>query len=1001
MVRSLPVLVLLSLLWSPQDVLAQLVINEASSRNAHTLADATGEHHDWVELFNAGSQPIDLGGHALSDDPLAPAQWVFPSRTLAPGAHLLVHCSGEDRRPYQGMQHVLQANNFIPVAGWNTHVLTDPIVWDGSSNLLISSCGLRGNMGGLLNAVFHQTTTAFLSSATALCHDPSRTCGMAHGDLSHRRPVMRINGQTIGTSDWLNAFVQLPAPYANWQGGAKQSFLIHADELLTAGVVPGPITSLGFQVVDTHGAQLQQLDFHMALTTDVELSAVFRPTTDSEELHTNFKLGRNGETVYLFDAMGTRLDSLYVMQPAPDHSNGRSQDGGNDDLLFPTPTPGTSNSAVPSFTDLAMAPIIGSSPMVSATPLTVTVYDLNPAPSELRYTLNGTEPTTASSLYTGPITLNTSAVLKVRAFTPGLAPSTIVAASYLIGVQHTTAVLSVVTPQNGLYGPEGIFTNWQRDDEVQAHVDFFRQNGELLVSQYAAMQVDGGLGGSRGFPQHSFRLEFDNGALGDGTVNAMLIPDRPARHRYSRIYLRNGSNQFQILPHKDAVQVKMMAAGTNSYYAAWTPVSVYINGAYFGLYELREKYDDEYFRTLEGADAGTVDLLSVSAWNGSVLRPTEGEVDPFWQDMSAFQLFDPTQADFWDLTDARFDLTWYTDYIIGQQWMGTRDWPFNNIKIQRSDVTSYKWRFATIDLELAMAPNGQSDHLFNALEWTANTTTDIPYTYIWQRAILNPRFHDHFINRFADVMNSAYLNERILGIAQDAFELTRPEMGKQFARWSSSDTTQALVQFEANHEAFLEDLSLRTPVVREHIRDHFNLPREVDVTLNVVPAGAGTIRISTLHPDTYPWEGVYFDGVPIRVEAVPNTGYIFSHWTADAVITDALAAAFLDTLAANTALFEANFQPDLPTLLHEHRTPMLTVAPNPTHHTLTLDTRFFPEGAVLSYSVVDPRGRLVEEGRLTGQPRSSLVVAGLATGPYQVQVTDDLGNRAVARFVKW
>ena len=53
---------------------------------------------------------------------------------LDPGGHQVIFCSGLDRGPAAGMQHVLHADDFIPAPGWNTHTLTDPIVWDGSSN---------------------------------------------------------------------------------------------------------------------------------------------------------------------------------------------------------------------------------------------------------------------------------------------------------------------------------------------------------------------------------------------------------------------------------------------------------------------------------------------------------------------------------------------------------------------------------------------------------------------------------------------------------------------------------------------------------------------------------------------------------------------------------------------------------------------------------------------------------------------------------------------------
>lgn len=989
---------LLILIGSSYTAYGQITINEASSRNAHTVADATGDHHDWVELYNAGTTAVDLVGHTLSDDPLQPARWTFPSAVIPPNGHLLIFCSGMDRGPFDAIANVGSYTGFTPTAGWNSHTLDSPFIWDGSSNLVIQLCGTRGAIGGMLNAVFQHTTTPFVSSANALTHDASQTCAMPYGDLSHRRPVLRLNGATIGTNDWLNAFVQLPAPYANWQGGAKQAYLIRASELQAAGLVAGPINTLAFYVVDTHGAQLETMDIYMAPYPADELQAAFLPTMPNSELHTNFKIGRNGETVFLYAPGNVLLDSLHVLQHAPNHSNGRSLNGADDDYIFTAPTPGASNNADTSFAGYAPRPIIDPPSTLSATAVMATIYDTDPDLSEIRYTLDGSEPTTSSTLYQGPFTVGATTVLKACTFKPGAAPSPVAATSYLIGTNHTTAVISVITPNSGLFGDSGIFTNWQRDDEVQAHVDHFRPNGMLTVSQYAGMQVDGGLGGSRGFPQHSFRLEFDNDALGEGRVNTPLIPDRPARTRYSRIYLRNGSNQFQILPHKDAMQVKMMAAETNSYYAAWTPVSVYINGEYFGLYEMREKFDDEYFRTLENATPDSVDLLSVSAWNGAMLRPTEGEVDPFWRDMSAFLLINPTQENFWDLTDVRFDLTWYTDYMIGQQWMGTKDWPVNNIKIQRSDATGGRWRFCTIDLELAMAPNGQSDHTFNAISWTANQPEDVPYTRIWQRAVQNPRYHDYYINRFADVMNSAYLNERLQHIAEEAFDLTRPEMGKQFQRWSSTDTTILLNQFDANHAAFAAEITQRTPVMRNHIQDHFDLPDQVDMTLEVVPAGAGSIRISTLHPDSYPWQGVYFDGVPVRIEAVANEGFAFSHWTPNAVINDHANALFLDTLAANDLLFEAHFIPNFPTDIHvphEHR---ITVAPNPAAAEITLNTAAL--SGPLHYSIVDPRGQVVQQGSLHNSARATLQLANVASGAYWIRVTDTSGNRATARFVK-
>ena len=78
---------------------AQIFLNEVSNRNLAQIADENGDHEDWIELYNAGPAPVNLGGFGLSDDPSRPLKWTLPSISLAPQSHLLVFASGKDRKP--------------------------------------------------------------------------------------------------------------------------------------------------------------------------------------------------------------------------------------------------------------------------------------------------------------------------------------------------------------------------------------------------------------------------------------------------------------------------------------------------------------------------------------------------------------------------------------------------------------------------------------------------------------------------------------------------------------------------------------------------------------------------------------------------------------------------------------------------------------------------------------------------------------------------------------
>ncbi len=74
-----------------------IVINEFMASNATTIADEDGDYEDWVELYNYGSEEINLSGWALSDDYSNPSQWFFPDTLLQAGDYLLIWASGKDR----------------------------------------------------------------------------------------------------------------------------------------------------------------------------------------------------------------------------------------------------------------------------------------------------------------------------------------------------------------------------------------------------------------------------------------------------------------------------------------------------------------------------------------------------------------------------------------------------------------------------------------------------------------------------------------------------------------------------------------------------------------------------------------------------------------------------------------------------------------------------------------------------------------------------------------
>ena len=78
-----------------------LLINELMASNATTVPDPQGQYDDWIELYNAGGQAINVGGMYLTDDPETPAKWRFPTdratvTTVPAGGYLLIWADGDD-----------------------------------------------------------------------------------------------------------------------------------------------------------------------------------------------------------------------------------------------------------------------------------------------------------------------------------------------------------------------------------------------------------------------------------------------------------------------------------------------------------------------------------------------------------------------------------------------------------------------------------------------------------------------------------------------------------------------------------------------------------------------------------------------------------------------------------------------------------------------------------------------------------------------------------------
>ncbi len=880
---------------------SQIIINEVSNKNSGQVADEDNEEKDWIELYNKSASPENLSDYFLSDDSSNIQKWTFPPVELNPGVHLLVFASGKNRYPVTGIHWespVLPGNIFnyiVPTdstsAEWNQPGF-NPVGWKSGK------AGFGYSDDDDSSVVETSAMVVYVLKTFALPEEFAFSEVSLDVDYDDGF-VAWLNGKEIarakisGTPGW-NTAASGNHEATMYSGGNPEKFTLDANYIKS--ILVSGTNVFAIEVHNTIGSpDLSLIPFFSFLVDDSV--AIFDKSPGwlfpgmRTNYHSNFKIDSKGETVFLYNKKELKLDSIQVRNLGAGWSLGRTTDGADTWGIFAQPTPSLPNSTKAYSLERESVPVFSLAEGFYTGTQNISLSSAS-ATSEIHYTLDGSEPLKTSARYNGiPVSVSSTRIIRACSFsTADKLQSPMVANSYFINANgHSLPVLSISTNNSNLFGGSGIFDNWQQEWEKPCYVEYFDASGLKQFEQSSGIQVDGGAGGSRSNPQHSFRLEFSNNAFGDGELDYMLIPDSPGHKKYKSVYLRNGSNQWLTFQFKDAMECKMMSYETNNYYSACTPVVVYINGAYFGLYEMREKLNDEFFEQNAGASIdSSFNLLSLSYYYQSVLRALNGSVDTFINDYNSFLKLNPAGTTYLEKADQILDLKYYTDYIIAQSWIADTDWPFNNIKIVKGDFTDYRWRFILQDLEWALNPNGWSNSGTDHINYMKNYDPGVPYLRFWKELMKNSKYKRDFINRFADLMNSSYLTENTHSIAQSVYDASFPEMRNEYVRWGGgeSQADSRMNQYIANMATFKSELEIRSANVRSNIVSNYGFTRSYSIEMQVQPTGAGNILINTITPEVYPWTGIYFAGNPIRLEAKAYGNYVFDGWEPNTYIKD-------------------------------------------------------------------------------------------------------------------
>ncbi len=860
-----------------------LRVNEAVSGGS-TLTDRDGDQTDWLELYNAGSDAVQLRGHGLSDDPDNPFRWEFPSQVLEPGGFLVIRASGKDRKGFQGRwESVVQAGDTMRYNPGRSRI---PLAW---SEVGFDDAGWEQGPSGLGYGDGDDATqvAATLSLFARRSFQVSDTAGLTgvqlHLDYDDAF-VAYLNGVEIGRANI--GVVGTPVSSISSADASHEALLYQGLSLSGIEVEPGLIRE-GENVlaVQVHNTSKTSSDLtlipYLSLGWEAsapDYSAIPAEIRDdfSRPLHTNFRLAAD-ETVCI-TAPDAASQSCLPLEVVPlGTSVGLLPDGSR--ALFETPTPGAANRDGASGIGGA---VTVTPPGGIFTPLARA--RMSAAEGRVVYTLDGTDPVESSPGYTGTLSLTQTTVVRARVVGDGLIPGPI--ATHTFAIRHSQLPVLSLTfeprilfePQGGLYvhGPNAstnfpyFGANFWEDREVEVFAEFLEPDGRRGMGHGVGFKIFGGW--SRGHPQRSFSL-FARGRYGASEFEHRFFPDRP-QNRFQAVVFRNSGNDWEKSLLRDGFMQSLLA-GTAIDRQAYRPAVVYFNGEYWGIHNLREKLNEHYIAGLSGVDPDGLDLLEFNDKfaGANAVHGTEEAWDFLLDRVSASDMVSPEAlAEVGEL----IDLDNYIDYHLAQIYFDNRDWPGNNAKIWRDRRTEGRFRWMLFDTDFGWGiwdDNAwNSNTLAFALETAGPAWPNPPWsTYPLRRLLLNPDFEAAFVTRMADFANHHFQPDRVVAQLEAIAGAIADEIPAHRARWDQlpEEWTEEIERMRA--------FGLRrTEAVLGHFAQRFGLFTRSSVNLRA--GEGGQIQVNRLRV-TGSWAGQYWDGVPMTVTAIPHPGYRFTEWT--------------------------------------------------------------------------------------------------------------------------
>ena len=432
---------------------------------------------------------------------------------------------------------------------------------------------------------------------------------------------------------------------------------------------------------------------------------------------------------------------------------------------------------------------------------------------------------------------------------------------------------------------------WERP----ANIEIF-DNGKSVVSQDVGIRTKGAA--SRAWAQKSFNI-FARMDYGKGTVEYDLFEGKSTKEKNNKVIdefdgftIRNGGNDNMAGFFRDSVN-QSLVSDRDMATQATSECILFIDGEFWGIYQLTEKYNSDYFKSHYGVKKNDVAYIK----NGTLEDGKDQDLSEWNSLLSQISSADMTSDTVYQQINEKLDLQSFADYFAAQIYWGNHDWPGNNNAVWRADTVDPenpyadgRWRMVLFDTEYSanladkvneVGPTYNSFSQFGGggMGFGGFGMGGGSLSGAFTNLMKNETFRQQFELTFMDMANYNFDTKKT-SEAISYYKSFKQQILDTYKRFPSSKHTHNEQTFEEDYQLLETFYNTRFGNITSMMKNYMNLTGSL-ATVSVSNDGSkGTLKLNTIKFDDSmsTWSGKYYTDYPVTVKAEAKEGYRFDHW---------------------------------------------------------------------------------------------------------------------------